>query len=187
MKIIAGCLVGILALVGLGAGAVAMGLVNVPFFPTATGVQGSPALQPLNAQTANNADMIVTLSERYLNRQLAAGLPSGGQISNVQLDVHENNRADINATAQVNNFFTVRPKVSMLLRVQNGQIVIDIQSVDVGGFGIPSSLIEPQIAQLKQQAESQLNAQLANLATSSGLKLQDLSTTENSLTLDFVQ
>ena len=71
--------------------------------------------------------------------------------------------------------------------VENGQIVVHVQNVNVGGFGVPGSLIEPQINQMKQNAETNLNTQLEKFTASSGLKLQALSTTENSLSLFFVE
>lgn len=151
-----------------------------------TSVESSP-LQPLPAQAPETADMTVTLSERYFNTQLAQGLPQGGQVANAQIDLHANNQANVTATIQLNSAVRLTPDAAVQLNVQNGRIVFDVTKVDVGGFGVPNSLIEPQIAQLKQTAENQLNTQLAELERSMGLTLESMSTTENSLTLFFVE
>jgi hypothetical protein len=101
--------------------------------------------------------------------------------------LHANNLANVSATVQVNSLVRVTPNISLQLGVANGRIVINVLQVNVGGFGVPSSMIEPQIQQLKQNAEDDLNTQLAVLQNATGLKLQTLSTTENSLTLEFAQ
>ncbi len=185
MKIITGIIVGIVALVGIGGAAIATGIVRAPFSAPQTNIQAAPPLQLLLAQTPNNADMSVTLSERFLNKQIIKGIPNTGEISNAQLDLHAGDLADVTATVQVNRLLTVQPKISVKLAVQNGRIVIEVQRVDVGGIGIPDSLIQAQVAQLKQTAEEELNKQFAELEKSTGLKLHSLSTTENSLTLYF--
>jgi hypothetical protein len=46
-------------------------------------------------------------------------------------------------------------------------------------------LIEPQIAQIKTTAETELNRQFASMQAATGLKLQSLTSTEGSLTLSF--
>lgn len=198
MKLIAGALLGLCALLGIAAGAVAMGIVHIPILNTETNVESSPPLQPLPApssppsqpppaQTSLNADMVLTLSERYVSKLLIQGLPQGGAVQNAQIDVRENNLADIQATVRVNESLTVKPTLSLALDVQAGRLVIDVQKVDLGGFGIPQSLIEPQIADLKQNTETELNRQLADFQKSTGLKLQALSTTNTGLTLYFNQ
>lgn len=178
MRFIAGCLVGAIALLGIGGSAIVLsGLVP-------------PAAQPMQAALAQStpvSDMVVTLSERYLNYSLGKGLPAGGQVRDVQLDLHPNNLASATATIPINAFITVRPKATLRLGVGEGKVTIDVMQVDVGGLGIPNSLIEPQIDDLKRSAESQLNSQLSALAASSGLRLYALSTGENTLTLSFTQ
>ncbi len=185
MKVIAGLVLGMLAVCGIGAGAVALGLIPSPITAPQRNVQGLPPLKPL-AQS-NVADISVTLSERYLNQQLARGVAQDAQVSNTQMDLHANNLANISATVQVNSLLRVTPNISLQLGTANGRIVINVLQVNVGGFGVPSSLIEPQIQQLKQNTENDLNGQLIVLQNSTGLKLQTLSTTENSLTLEFGQ
>ena len=162
---------------------------NVVVAPTATPrivVQSAPSLQPAPSQATDNADMTVTLSERYMNKNIARGLAQGGQVQSAQLDIQSNAVVVIDAVVQVNPQLRLSPRVTTQLTVENGRIVVNVQKVDVGGFGVPSNLIEPQINQMKQNAETNLNTQLANFTASSGLKLQALSTTENSLSLFFV-
>lgn len=183
MKVFIIVLGGIIAFC-VGAGAVVTRVLPVSIAGIETNVQGSPALQPLT-QTSNEPDMTITLSERYLNRQMTQSMPGSAQ-SQPSIDLHVNNLADVSSTVRA-GFLTLRPKASVSFSVVNGRIVITVLRVDVGGFGVPNSLIEPQINSLKQNAETELNKQFANLQTTSGLKLQSLSTTENSLTVVFSQ
>lgn len=185
MKTILGIVVGILILLGAAALAMATGFVQLPGSPQQTNVQGSPPLQPLSAQSSEKADVVVTLSERFFNRQLANSLTQGGQVQSAQIDLHPNNLANITATVQVSSGLRVTPNASVLMGAQDGRLVIEITKVDVAGLSVPNSLIEPQIAQLKQSAETQINRQLAELEKTTGLKLKSLATTENSLTLSF--
>jgi hypothetical protein len=178
-------IVGIFTFLCVGGVALATGVMQLPSTALQTNIQASPPLQPLNAQVANAPDMTVTLSERYMNLQMTKSMTNSAE-SNPQIDLHANNLADVSSTVRA-GFLTVRPKASVSFAVQNGRVVISVLRVDVGGFGVPSSLIEPQINSLKQNAETELNKQFANLQTTSGLKLQSLSTTENSLTLNFSQ
>lgn len=186
MKVVAVIFIGLVACLGLAGGAVITGIVRIPSGATQTIVQAVPPLKPAVAQPASGADMTVTLSEPYLNRQISKGMPTGGEVSNPQIDVHGGSLADVTATVKT-GFLTITPKASVQLAVLNGRVVVNILKVDVGGFGVPSSLIEPQIAQLKQNAEASINDQLAVIQTSMGLKLESLSTTENSLSLYFSQ
>lgn len=184
MKVLGIVVVGILLLVCAGGVVFGMGLLPFSRDATQTNVQAQP-LQPLPTQSSDTADMVVTLSERFFNKQIADKMPAGGQVQNAEIDLHANNTANVTATVQVNSQVRVSPNASVQLGVQNGRIVVDITKVDVGGLALPNSMIEPQINQLKQTAENQLNSQLAQFEQTTGLKLQSLSTTENSLTVFF--
>ncbi len=183
MKFIFGTMLAIVMLLGAGGAAVLAGV--IPVTHATNTMQEVPPSQPLTAQTTTSADMIVTLSERFMNQQLAVGLPPNGQVQNAQLDLHTGNLADFTANVQVNSFISSSIKANVQFFVANGRIVITIYNVTVGGFGIPSSLIQPQIDQIKATAEAQLNQQFANVQANTGLRLQNLTTTENSITLSF--
>lgn len=189
MKVLVTAIVGIIVLLGAAGAGVLAGIVPVRFGETQANFQGQvatvPPLQPLNAQVGG-ADMVITLSERFLNQQIGKGVPQTGEVSNAQIDLHSNSLANFTATVKT-GFLTVQPNATVQFSVQNSRIVIDVLKVDVGGFGVPSSLIQPQIDQLKLGAEAALNSQFADLQKNTGLKLQSVSTTENSLTLNFAQ
>lgn len=198
MRVIAGALLALIAFMGICAGAVALGFITIPLLSPETQEQSNPPLQPIPTQlstisdtaqstTDPDADLTLTVSERYLNRQLSQGLPQDGAVQDTRLDLHANNLADVLATVEVNSSLTVRPKLSLALSIQNGRMVINVQQIDVGGFDVPQSWIEPQIAALKQTTEREFNRQFTDLEKSSGLKLLSLSTSENTLTLHFVQ
>lgn len=190
MRVFVTLVIGAIVVCGILGGAILTGIVRIPSSSSETSFQAQlptlTALQPIPSQASDTADMTVTLSERFLNNQIALGVPATDQISNPQLDIHADNLADFSATVNT-GFFNVKPQATVKLAVQNARIVLDVQKVDVGGFGVPASLIQPQIDQLKQNAEAALNAQFAKLQATTGLKLQSLSTTENTLTLYFSQ
>ena len=141
--------------------------------PTSTPV---PPTKP-NAQS-------VTISETDLNQQLNQNLPQGSEVSNVFLDLHPGNTASVRATIRLNSL-TLQPNASLKASVVNNRVSIEVTQVSVGGFGVPSSMIEPQIANLKSMAERELNSQLAKLEAETGYKLQSISTTETGMTLNF--
>ncbi len=185
MKVITGIIVALLIVLCVGGLAVGAGFMFLNRAATSAGVQAMPPLQPLAAQATDNDDMVVTVSERYLNRQLTQNMPQSGQVSNVFLDLHAGQLANVSATVQVNSLLTLQPNATVQFGVADGRIQITVQKVEVGGFGVPSSFVEPQIAELETNAETKLNQQLAELEKTTGLKLSSLSTTENSLTLHF--
>jgi hypothetical protein len=196
MKVIVTIVLGIVALLGVAGGAVATGIVRMPFAPPQTNVQAqlqaqiptsvqpSPPLQPQATQTTDGADMIVTLSERFLNRRIVEGMPQGGDVSDPRIDLHANDLANFTATVRT-GFLTLNPDASVKFSVQRGRIIVDVLKVDVGGFGVPNSMIQPQVDNLKATAEDELNEQFAEIQRSTGLTLKSLSTTENSLSLYF--
>lgn len=186
MKIIVGIVLGALIVLCAGAAAVATGVVPLTVPPPQTQVQASPPLQPLS-QSPIDADLTITLSERYLNKQISKGLPQGGSISDVVVDVRAGGNALVTATTRVNNFLTLRPQVTIQAGQQNGRIVITVLQVNAGGFNVPSSMIEPQIAQLKTDAENALNRALVDPQNAAGMTLREVSTTDNSFTVVFTQ
>jgi hypothetical protein len=145
-----------------------------------TFVSGTAAPKP----TINPQMTEVTIQETLLNAQIGAGVPEGGQISNPRVDLHPDNLADL--TANVNTgLIVLQPQVTIKLSAQDGRIVIDVLNIDVGGLGVPTALIEPQIVEIKRNAEDQLNRQFAELERTTGNKLQSITSTENELILRF--
>ena len=150
--------------------------------PTVTLVPLVPTVPPsLPTQGANT--QVFTISENELNQQLNQNLQNA-PLSNVVLDFHAGNTANVRATLRVNEL-TLQPNLSIRIAVSNGRITIDVTDVNVGGFGVPRSMIEPQIQQVKEMAEREFNSLLAKMEGSTGLKLQAVSTTENELRLYF--
>lgn len=186
MKVLVSLVLGIIACLGVAGGAVLTGIVHIPSSAIESNFLAIPPLQPDTAQTPVASDMTITLSERFMGSQIALSMPPGGEVSNPQIDLHANGLADFTGLVKT-GFLTFTPKASVRFSVVKGRIVIDILQINVGGFGIPTSLIEPQIAQLKQTGEIALNQQFAAMQTNAGLTLQSLTTTENSVTLNFTQ
>ena len=143
-----------------------------------------PTVTPLPIVPTQSNAQSVTITETDLNQQLNQNLPPGGEVSNVFLDLHEGNTASVRATLRLNSL-TLQPNASLKASVVNNRVSIDVTQVSVGGFGVPSSMIEPQIANLKNMAERELNSQLAKLEAETGFKLQSINTTENEMVLYF--
>jgi hypothetical protein len=186
MKILVGLAIGIVTFfVAIAGGVMAAGIAPLGSISGTGIVQAAPPLQATPTPTAVSADMIITVSERFMNQEMVKGVPPGGQIQNPQVNLHAGQLADFTALVQLNAFMSVNPTVSVRFSVQNGRVVIDVLQVQVGGIGVPSSLIEPQIAQIKTTAETELNRQFAAMQAATGLQLKSLTTTEDSLTLSF--
>ena len=183
MKTILVVFVGMLALVGFGACSLGSGIAQSPTAAPPTAVPVNRTAVPPAAPANGNAGTDFTLRESDLNQNIAQGL-SGGEISNAHIDIHPGELADVTATISTGGL-NLSPKASVKISVQNGRMVLDVLNVEVGGFGVPSSLIEPQIAQVKQAAETELNKQFDTIRASSGLTLQSVTTNEGSLTLHF--
>ncbi len=144
----------------------------------------APTLPPAPVPPTVPGAQTVALGERDLNQLLNQNLPPGGEVSNVVLDLHAGNTASISAALRLNSL-TLQPRATLYATVADNRIAIEVTQVRVGGFGVPSSMIEPQIAQLKNMAERELNSQLAKLQAQTGYKLQTLTTTENEMILHF--
>lgn len=127
---------------------------------------------------------VVTVTEGDLNQQLNQNLPPDAHVSNVFLDLHPGNTGNVSATLRLNSL-TLQPNASLQVAVVNNRVVINVTQVRVGGFGVPSSMIEPQVANLKSLAERELNSQLAGVEANTGFKLQSISTTETDMRLTF--
>lgn len=143
-----------------------------------------PPPTPAPIQPTTPGSQTVTISESDLNQQMNQNLPPGGEISNVVLDLHDGNTASVRATLRLNSL-TLQPNASLKASVANNRVSIEVTQVSVSGFGVPSSMIEPQIANLKNLAERELNSQLAKLEAETGYKLQTIQTTENEMLLYF--
>lgn len=177
---------GVLLLVGaLGCGLLSGAIESNP--PPTAAIVAVPTLPPHTfapvAPTLPNAQS-VSISESDLNQQLNQNLPPGGEVSNVFLDLHDGNTASVRATLRLNSL-TLQPSAALTAAVVNHRIAIEVTKVSVGGFGVPSSMIEPQIANLKNIAERELNSQLALVEANTGFKLQSIRTTENEIILYF--
>lgn len=176
-------LVAVVALAG--ACAIPSGIGQAPTTVAPTTIVVSPPTQTPPAPSNDNTGTTFTLRESDLNRNIAQGL-GNSEISNAQIDIHPGERADLTATVNAGGL-SLTPRISVQFSVQDGQIEIEVLGVDVGGFGVPSNLIQDQITQLEQTAETELNRQFNQIRANTGLVLQSISTTEDSLTLQYGQ
>lgn len=193
MRLVIVIVIGVLVLLCLGGAGIVAGmfLASSTASPTEVMVEPSPlplptqAAQPIPTQPPVNNEQVFTITESDLNQQLTQNMPPDGEATNVRLDLHEGNTANVSATLRVNSSLTLQPNALIRFGVANGRVTMDVVQVKVGGFGVPSSMIEPQINALKTNAENELNKQLTAYQDSTGMKLQAVSTTEDSLTLQF--
>jgi hypothetical protein len=107
MKLIVGFMVGVLVfVVAIAGGVMAVGVPPLDSMAGPALAQAAPPAQATPTPTVAPADMIITLSERFMNQEMAKGVPPGGQIQNPQLDLHAGELADFTALVQVNTFLS---------------------------------------------------------------------------------
>jgi hypothetical protein len=171
MKLLIGVVLGALVMLCVAGGALLW-----------TATSAGPAAAPAPLQ--DDADVALVLSERYLSRQVALGIPPSEQIQNPQLDLNEGNTAELSATVRVSSFITARIRVAIAFAARDGRIGITVRNVDLGSLNLPTEMIAPQLREIEQASEGELNRQLQDLEASTGLRLQSLETTEDSLKLN---
>ncbi len=173
MRVFSGCLLLILGFV-LGVGA----FLAYSFFT-------SPSTLPLlPASAVSGADVTITASEQFVNDQLRAGLGGGLLGTDLGINLHAPNRADVSATFPVTllgQSLNVRPKAAMHFGVSNGAITIDLDRVDVAGFNVPQQIIAQQVSNLKRAAEEEINAEIKRALANTGLRVVAVEAEENSL------
>jgi hypothetical protein len=68
--------------------------------------------------------------------------------------------------------------------VAGGKIKLTILDVNVGGLGVPRSLVEASLVQAEKEAENQANQAISKSLAGTGLKVTGVSATDTSLVVE---
>lgn len=142
----------------------------------------------------------ITVAETYVDAQLEKQLDQMGPLSNqpnVQvelqdpdLDLLPENVADLTATVAVRFygiFFSLRPTASVSFGVEDDQVAVSVDRIAIGNVGLPLGLVAPQLDAFETNVRQQLAVALQQVREATDLRLTTITTTEESLTLDFNQ
>ncbi|HEY8475980.1 MAG TPA: LmeA family phospholipid-binding protein [Chloroflexota bacterium] len=139
-----------------------------------------------HVQRAGQSAVQVTVSETWLNQQVAAATASERRYRNPRVDLRPPDLALVTAEAEVEaagQRLVIEPTVTLRLQVAQQGLAVHVVSVEVGSLPVPQTLVEQQLAGLEQQVETQLNRTLGERLVGLGLRPLGLETTDNALTL----
>ncbi len=174
IKFLAGLIFGVII------GAAAM------FFISALGGRSGVAVAP---PAVGQAVIHVSIDQSYLNQQLTRALATQPQFKGVKptLTLQGPNAVIVSVDIQANvngTLVKVHPVVTMQLLVENGRIHTNVASVNIGALNVPLEPFQAQINQLNRMMEEQANSAVANGLAGTGLKIVNVTTTNNSLSVD---
>jgi hypothetical protein len=171
----------LLLVVGLVLGAVLVLVGPSLLAPSRPGPVATPV-------TPVRADVAVTVSEDFLNRRLKElskeqKLPAGSEMA---VDLRPDNLAaftvGLKATAGP---FALNPQGTVVSQISavNGRISLALVRVEVGGVAVPAELLPPEVSSALKQAEGQINAALSSTASGEVLRIVDVRTTADEITV----
>jgi len=125
----------------------------------------------------------IIIKESYINQMLAAEYESDPLFSNILLDLRPPNLALVTVYTEV--FGIVFPStVTIQFRVEAGEIQVDLLELDVGGFNIPTGLIENPLSELEKDMQYQTNALIDGTLANTNLQIINVSANETSLLIE---
>ena len=176
-------------LIGLVLGVIVGALAVLVFSALAT--FGNPFIYNPSI-TPGQAVVHVTVDEPYLNQQLAAVLATQPEFAGAspQLNLESPNVAILTVSIDADvggNTMKLRPTLTMQLRVEGGQIKTHVVGINLGQLNVPTVLIRSQINQLESALEEQVNRAVTNGLTGTGLRVVNVSASDDSLVVDLGQ
>ncbi|HEY6040633.1 MAG TPA: hypothetical protein VIX58_00765 [Anaerolineae bacterium] len=133
-------------------------------------------------------DVRVIVGEKYVNSQMLIALKNDSTLQNPTVDLLPPNRARGTATVNLKILGTtlsLRPSALMHFDAVNGRATMMLDSLDLGGFALPTNAIQSDIERLEKVAEDQINIDIQNAIRGTNLKLSGISATDDSLVIDF--
>lgn len=133
-------------------------------------------------------DMRITLSERRLAEQMSAALAGDDRYQDPVLDLLPSGRARLAATLPISFLgqqLAVRPSMDLRLAVVDGRVTALPEGMELEGIPLPARVVEAPMNEVSSLVEEQLNAAVGQISGATGLKLSSLTTTDDSLVLDF--
>ena len=120
----------------------------------------------------------------FIDNLSAYGLP----MEDPAIDLRADSRIDVSVTTELpfgDRTVSMRPTVTVALAAVDNQMSLAIEGVSLEGLSLPGNLLAPQLEEVQQQLEEQINEALAQVARLGGLELVYIATTEDLLILDF--
>ncbi len=149
------------------------------------------AQAPTPTPTANvapvNPAVQVSMNELYLNKLVSQAIQNEQGLSDAVVDLHQPNIADVTLTIRVAQQFQVRPTVTLEMFVVNNQVQMRVINTNFSGLRLPSQVVETSLSSLKNRMEMEINQQLVGQLNQTDLRLANVSSTENRLTIDLVE
>ncbi|MFN8483578.1 MAG: hypothetical protein U0768_11105 [Anaerolineae bacterium] len=134
-------------------------------------------------------DLVMSLSDAYLTRQVQASLPADAPLDrNATLSVQAGNKLvlDGNVKLALGPIQTGVPaKVSVGIQNNGGQLGLSLDQVQAGPVPIPQQLLPAQVQGAVTDLQTELNRQLSNNAALKGMKLSNVQTTPGHLNVAF--
>lgn len=134
----------------------------------------------------------VSVEGAYLSQQMNAALAGQQQlqVSNAQLTLRAPNDAIVAADAVVEVAgvkVRARPTVGVQFAVEDGRVKTRLGQINVGGIGVPTELVRPQLAEMERILEAQINRAISGGLTGTGLRISSISVVGSALVVDLAQ
>ena len=113
------------------------------------------------------SDIVVSVRESYLNRQIAERAAAAGPVQNLQVELQPNRRLTFVGDVQVLNQ-RLRANANGSLGVSDGRVQVQVEEVRVGTLRLP--------ADLGRVVAEPMNAELQRLAADDQFRIVDVAT-----------
>ncbi len=137
----------------------------------------------------SQGDLVMSLSDAYLTRQVQAGLPADAPLdSNVTVSVEAGNKLALDGKVKLNLGplkTDVPARLSVGIQNNVGQLGLTLDRVDAGPVPIPQQLIPQQVSGAVTDLQNELNRQLGENTALHGMKLSNVQTTPGRLNVEF--
>ncbi len=137
---------------------------------------------------AGQPDVSVTVSAALVNAQLQQSLRQYNVVRQATVTFASPNivRGAFNVQTSVAGVaLSTNATVSMHATVQNGRVVLAVDSVDTGGLNLDQSVTAPAVEQVRALMENQINQMLQSSLQGTHLTLIGLVTTPSTITFQF--
>ncbi len=153
-------------------------------------LMGSGSDQPAAKPTlsAGTYDVSVTASLPFINSQLRQAVEQSGLGKQATVTLVSPNvirvAASVDASALIGIPVTVNATMSMHASVRNGRILLTVDQVNAGGVGVPQSLMDSTVEQMRALAENQINRMVQHALEGTTLRVVNVRVTPNAMTID---
>ncbi len=136
---------------------------------------------------AARPELSVIVSAPFAAAQIQQVIRTSGIAKNATVTFAPPNLIRVATNVEVNVLglpLSINATVSMRLTVQKGLVVLTTDSVDAGGFSMPSSVIDSTVEPVRAQAEEQINRLVQRQLQGTNLHLSNIRITADALTVE---